>query len=113
MAQSRLCPPMIAQLGTIGLLEMDDSYIEEVYKEYDKRRLAVYEELSKIEGAIFQKPKGAFYVSVKLPIDNSEEFVKWVLTEFSIDNTTVMVAPLTGFYATPNSGNRKLELHMF
>jgi aspartate aminotransferase len=110
MAQSRLCPPMIAQLGTIGLLEMDDSYIDEVYNEYDKRRLAVYEELSKIEGAVFQKPKGAFYVSVKLPIDNSEEFVKWMLTDFSIDNTTVMVSPLTGFYATPNSGLQEIRI---
>ncbi|OQY10463.1 MAG: aspartate aminotransferase [Marinitoga sp. 4572_148] len=110
MAQSRLCPPMIAQLGTIGLLEMDDSYIEEVYKEYDKRRLAVYEELSKIEGAVFQKPKGAFYVSVKLPIDDSEEFVKWMLTDFSIDNTTVMVAPLTGFYATEGAGKQEIRI---
>ncbi|GAB6189542.1 pyridoxal phosphate-dependent aminotransferase [Marinitoga arctica] len=110
MAQSRLCPPMIAQLGTIGLLEMDKSYIEKVYKEYDKRRLAVYEELSKIEGAIFEKPKGAFYVSVKLPIDDSEEFVKWMLTNFSIDNTTVMVAPLTGFYATAGAGKQEIRI---
>ncbi|WP_206528184.1 pyridoxal phosphate-dependent aminotransferase [Marinitoga sp. 38H-ov] len=110
MAQSRLCPPTIAQLGTIGLLEMDDSYIKEVYKEYDKRRLAVYEELSKIEGAVFEKPKGAFYVSVKLPIDDSEEFVKWVLTDFSIDNTTVMVAPLSGFYATEGAGKQEIRI---
>ncbi|SHE81731.1 aspartate aminotransferase [Marinitoga hydrogenitolerans DSM 16785] len=110
MAQSRLCPPMIAQLGTIGLLEMDKSYIESVYKEYDKRRLAVYEELSKIEGAVFEKPKGAFYVSVKLPVDNSEKFVKWLLTDFSIENTTVMVAPLNGFYATPNTGMQEIRI---
>jgi aspartate aminotransferase len=110
MAQSRLCPPAIAQIGTIGLLEMDDSYIEEVYKEYDKRRLAVYEELSKIEGAVFEKPKGAFYVSVKLPVDDSEEFVKWVLTDFSIDNTTVMVAPLSGFYATEGAGKQEIRI---
>ncbi|NUU98411.1 pyridoxal phosphate-dependent aminotransferase [Marinitoga sp. 1138] len=110
MAQSRLCPPMTAQLGTIGLLEMDDLYIKEVYEEYDKRRLAVYEELSKIEGAVFKKPKGAFYVSVKLPIDDSEEFVKWMLTDFAIDNTTVMVAPLTGFYATEGSGKQEIRI---
>ncbi|MBM7559417.1 pyridoxal phosphate-dependent aminotransferase [Marinitoga litoralis] len=110
MAQSRLCPPAIAQIGTIGLLEMDDSYIEEVYKEYDKRRLSVYEELSKIEGAVFEKPKGAFYVSVKLPVDDSEEFVKWVLTDFSIDNTTVMVAPLSGFYATEGAGKQEIRI---
>ncbi|KLO22142.1 pyridoxal phosphate-dependent aminotransferase [Marinitoga sp. 1155] len=110
MAQSRLCPPMIAQLGTIGLLEMDKSYIEKVYKEYDKRRLSVYNELLKIDGAIFEKPKGAFYVSVKLPIDNSEKFVKWMLTDFSIDNTTVMVAPLSGFYATEGSGTQEIRI---
>ncbi|KLO23749.1 aspartate aminotransferase [Marinitoga sp. 1197] len=110
MAQSRLCPPMIAQLGTIGLLEMDKSYIEKVYKEYDKRRLSVYNELLKIDGAIFEKPKGAFYVSVKLPINNSEKFVKWMLTDFSIDNTTVMVAPLSGFYATEGSGTQEIRI---
>ena len=35
-------------------------------------------------------------MSIELPIDDSEEFVKWTLTGFDIDGETVMVAPLTG-----------------
>ncbi len=110
MAQARLSPPTVSQLGTIGFLEMDPNYLIEVREEYQKRRDIVYEELSKVEGLYFKKPKGAFYVSVKLPVDNSEKFVKWMLQEFSVNNTTTMVAPLDGFYATPGRGLQEIRI---
>ncbi len=49
-------------------------------------------------------------MSIELPIDDSEEFVKWTLTEFDIDGETVMVAPLTGFYATPGAGKKEIRI---
>ena len=70
----------------------------------------VFEEISKIEGVVCKKPKGAFYMSVKLPIDNSEKFVKWMLTDFNVNNSTTMVAPLTGFYATEGAGNDEIRI---
>jgi len=110
MAQARLSPPTVSQLGTIGFLKMDPNYLIEIREEYQKRRDIVYEELSKVEGLYFKKPKGAFYVSVKLPVDNSEKFVKWMLQEFSVNNTTTMVAPLDGFYATPGRGLQEIRI---
>lgn len=110
-AQSRLCSPVMAQYGTVSLLrELDDSYFDEMIEEYQKRRDAVYEELSKIEGVTFKKPQGSFYVSAEIPVDDSEEFIKWMLTDFDLDNETVMVAPLNGFYATKTAGKQEMRI---
>jgi len=110
MAQARLSPPTMAQIGTIGMLTLEDDYVSSVRDEYMKRRDIVYAELSQIEGISFEKPKGAFYVSVKLPVESSEDFVKWMLTDFSLDGTTVMVAPLDGFYGTPSAGTQEIRI---
>ncbi|PWJ96138.1 aspartate aminotransferase [Oceanotoga teriensis] len=110
-AQSRLCSPLIAQYGTIGLLKnVNDKYMEDMINEYTQRRDIVYEELSKIEGAVFKKPHGSFYVSVELPIDDSEKFIKWMLKDFDIDGETVMVAPLDGFYNTEGAGKKEIRI---
>jgi aspartate aminotransferase len=110
-AQSRLCSPVMAQYGTVSLLrELDESYFDEMIGEYQKRRDAVYEELSKIEGVTFKKPQGSFYVSAEIPVDDSEEFIKWMLTDFDLDNETVMVAPLNGFYATKTAGKQEMRI---
>ncbi|TYB95747.1 MAG: pyridoxal phosphate-dependent aminotransferase [Kosmotoga sp.] len=109
-AQARLSPPAISQLGTIGLLTLDDSYLEKIKNEYEKRRNVVYEELSKIDGVVMHKPQGAFYISVALPVDDAESFVKWMLTDFSLNGKTTMVAPLQGFYSTPGKGKNEVRI---
>ena len=109
-AQARLSPPMIAQIGTIGLLGLGKAYTEAVKEEYQKRRDIVFEELSKIDGVVMHKPEGAFYISVKLPVKNSEDFVRWMLTDFDIDGETTMVAPLQGFYETPGMGESEIRI---
>ncbi len=110
MAQARLSPPTMAQYGALGLLKMDREYIMGVRDEYQRRRDTVYEELNKIPGLSFLKPQGAFYVSVKLPVPNSESFVKWMLTDFSYQGKTTMVAPLNGFYASPGAGEQEIRI---
>lgn len=110
MAQSRLSPPMISQMGSIGLLTLGEEYFKEVSEEYKRRRDVVFEEISKIEGVVCKKPLGAFYMSIKLPIDDSEKFVKWMLTDFNVDGETTMVAPLTGFYATKGAGRDEIRI---
>ncbi|RAP00010.1 aspartate aminotransferase [Petrotoga sp. 9PW.55.5.1] len=110
-AQSRLSPPLMAQFGLLGLLKnLESDYLIRMQKEYQDRRDAVYEEISMIEGAVFKKPHGAFYFSVKLPVDDSEEFIKWMLTDFNINGETVMVSPLSGFYATPDAGKQEIRI---
>jgi len=110
MAQSRLSPPMISQIGSIGLLTLGEDYFSEVVEEYRRRRDIVFDEILKIEGVVCKKPKGAFYMSVKLPIEDAEDFVKWMLTDFNVDGATTMVAPLSGFYATDGAGKDEIRI---
>ncbi len=110
MAMMRLSPNRLSQYGAIGFFELNDSYYKTMVKEYQKRRDIVYEELSRIPEIVISKPQGAFYFAAKIPVDNAEEFVKWMLTDFSVNAKTTMVAPLSGFYVTPNSGKDEIRI---
>ncbi|HPX05801.1 MAG TPA: pyridoxal phosphate-dependent aminotransferase, partial [Tenuifilaceae bacterium] len=68
------------------------------------------EALNRMEGVYCPTPKGAFYTVVKLPIDNSDRFAQWLLEDFEYNNETVMVAPATGFYATPGLGANEVRI---
>ena len=83
---------------------MFEEYIIESQKEYKKRRDLVYQALSNMEGVVCHKPQGAFYMVVKLPVENAEDFIIWLLREFSIDNETIFLAPAAGFYGTEGLG---------
>ncbi|MDK2886134.1 MAG: aspartate aminotransferase [Thermosipho sp. (in: thermotogales)] len=109
-AQARLSPAEITQYGAIGLLNSSEEYMKNAIAEYEKRRDVAYEEIKKIPGVVAHKPEGAFYLSAKLPVDNAEEFIKWMLLNFNVDGKTTMVAPLSGFYATPNAGLSEIRI---
>ena len=83
---------------------------KEVNDEYRKRRDTLYEELMKIKGVVCEKPMGAFYIVVKLPVENAEDFVVWTLKKFRRNNETVMCAPAEGFYSTPGLGKNEVRL---
>ena len=53
---------------------------------------------------------GAFYSILKLPINNSEKFSKFLLTDFSHDKQTVMLAPADGFYTSSNLGKDEVRI---
>ncbi|MCD6594706.1 pyridoxal phosphate-dependent aminotransferase [bacterium] len=111
MGQARLCPPTIEQYAAQSvLMQLSDDYFEKMVAEYKQRRDITYEELMKIPGLICKKPAGAFYIMAKLPIDNVEKFAKYLLTDFSIDGKTVMVAPGPGFYATDGLGHSEIRI---
>ncbi len=110
LAQSRLCVSTLDQIGSANLINTPASYLEEVFAEYDKRRNILYKKLKEIPDVICEKPTGAFYVVVKLPVDSGEDFAKWLLTDFSVNNKTVMVAPAQGFYATPGLGQDEIRI---
>jgi aspartate aminotransferase len=109
-AQARLCPPTIDQLAANAAIDIEEEYFKGIIKEYDERRNLVFEELQKIDDIICIKPKGAFYIIAKLPIDDADDFAKWMLEEFSYENETVMFAPAQGFYATKNLGKNEIRL---
>ncbi len=109
-AQARLSPPGLGQIVGEAALDTPESYFEEVNKEYRDRRDYLVAGLNKIEGVLCPSPKGAFYTTVKLPVDDAEKFAQWILTDFEHNNQTVMVAPAAGFYATPGLGKNEVRI---
>ena len=110
LCQGRLCVPTIEQIGAIELYKTPTDYFKEVNEEYTKRRDIVYGALQKMGGVICKEPKGAFYVSVKFPVDNPEKFTIWCLEEFDYNGETLMMAPLEGFYSTPGIGEDEARI---
>jgi len=109
-AQARLCPPSVEQYAAITAYRMGMGYFEPIRKEYQRRRDVLFEGLTSIPGVILRKPQGAFYVICRLPVKDSEHFVQWMLTDFSLNGKTVMVAPGPGFYATPGRGQDEVRI---
>ncbi len=110
LAQGRLCVPTLEQVGAAALYRMPKSYYDEAKAEYEARRDAAYDELSKIPGIVCQKPAGAFYMTAKLPVDNIEDFLMFMLQEFDVDGETAMFAPAPGFYATKGLGGNEMRI---
>lgn len=110
LCQGRLCVATIEQVGAAALANVSPDYMKKAFAEYQLRRDVVYGALKQMEGVICEEPKGAFYIIAKLPVKNAEDFVKWMLTDFSLDNATVMMAPAEGFYATEGLGVDEVRL---
>ena len=109
-AQARLCPPTIEQKMALAAYRMGRAYFDPVQKEYQLRRDVLYDGLKDIPGIVIRKPQGAFYYIVRLPIEDCEHFVRWMLTDFQLENETVMVAPAQGFYSTPGKGADEVRI---
>jgi len=110
LCQGRLCVPTLEQVGATKLYGTPNSYFEEVISEYENRRNIVHESLNDMPGVLCKKPTGAFYVVAKLPVDNAEDFVIWMLKDFDVDGETVMLAPAEGFYATQGLGRDEVRI---
>jgi aspartate aminotransferase len=109
-AQARLSPPTFGQVAAEAAIDTPDEYFKNVLSEYLARRNVVVESINKMKGAFCPNPSGAFYVVARLPIDDSDKFCQWLLEEFSYQNQTVMLAPATGFYATPGKGRDEVRI---
>lgn len=105
-AQARLSPPTAGQLGLIAFIKSSRyrTEVQQMIREFERRRDLVYGELSKMPGVRCVKPQGAFYIVAGLPVDDGETFCRWLLTEFQINKETVMFAPAADFYQTPGKG---------
>ena len=109
-AQARLSPPTFGQIAGEAALSTPKSYFDEVNIEYTRRRDFLIEGLNKIEGIICPKPKGAFYAMAQLPVDNTDKFAQWLLEDFDLNGETIMVAPASGFYSTPDNGKNQVRI---
>ena len=109
-AQARLSPPLIGQVVAEASLAAPQAYHQGVYDEYIARRNCLVEGLNKIPGVFAPMPMGAFYAMAKLPVDDCDDFCRWCLEKFSYEGETVMMAPATGFYATPGAGKNEVRM---
>ena len=79
-------------------------------KEYIARRNIVVESINKMEGCFCPNPKGAFYATARLPIDDSDRFCQWILEDFNYNGETIMLAPATGFYSVKGKGKDEVRI---
>ncbi len=110
LAQARLSPPSFGQIFGEAAIDTPQEYFDAVSKEYVARRNVVVEAINNIPGCFCPMPKGAFYTVAELPVDDSDKFCQWLLTDFSYNGATVMFAPATGFYADPEKGRHQVRV---
>lgn len=108
--QARLSPPLIGQIAAEASLDEPEIYTRETYDEYVERRKCLIDGLNRIPGVYSPIPMGAFYTVARLPVDDSEKFCAWCLSEFNYEGETVMMAPASGFYTTPGAGRNEVRI---
>ena len=110
LATGRLAAPTLEQVGATALYQLPDDYFDEVREEYTLRRNCIEEELGKIPGVVTSHSTGAFYIIADLPVEDSEDFARFMLTDFDHKGETVMMAPAAGFYQHTEVGKSQVRL---
>ncbi|RMG41865.1 MAG: aminotransferase class I/II-fold pyridoxal phosphate-dependent enzyme [Candidatus Dadabacteria bacterium] len=111
LASARLSAPTLDQAGAAFMLDrISPRYLQKAVLEYQKRRNILIEELGVSDHFLIHRSPGAFYTLVKIPVSDAEDFVKYMLTEFSYKNQTVFVAPGNGFYTNRALGDNKIRI---
>ena len=108
--QARLSPPLIGQIVAEASIEGTEQYSRDVYEEYVERRKCLIDGLNRIPGCYTPIPMGAFYTVAQLPVDDADKFCEWCLTDFDYEGETIMMAPGSGFYATPGMGKDEVRI---
>ncbi len=108
--QARLSPPLLGQLVAEASIDASEDYMRDTYDEYVERRKFLIDGLNRIPGVYSPIPMGAFYTMARLPVDDSEKFCSWCLTDFEYEGETVMMAPGSGFYTTPGAGRDEVRI---
>ncbi len=108
--QARLSPPLIGQIAAEASMDAPQEYLMEVYDEYVERRKFLIDGLNRIPGVYSPIPMGAFYTTARLPIDDSDKFCSWCLSDFEYEGCTVMMAPASGFYTEPGLGKNEVRI---
>jgi len=108
--QARLSPPTLEQLGAETALAAPVAYFEGVRAAYEQRRDRVVAALQSMPGVVCPRPGGAFYCMASLPVDDADDFCRWLLDSFTHNGCTVMLAPGSGFYARPELGRQQARI---
>ena len=108
--QARLSPPLLGQIVAEASIEGTQDYAKACFDEYKARRDFFIKGLNEIPGVYSPMPEGAFYTVASLPVADAEDFCRWLLTDFRLDNETVMMAPAAGFYSTPGLGKNHVRM---
>ena len=108
--QARLSPPLIGQIAAEASLDADPQYMLNNYNEYVNRRKFLIDGLNRIDGVYSPIPMGAFYTVARLPVDNSEKFCAWLLSDFEYENETIYLAPASGFYTVKDKGQDEVRI---
>lgn len=108
--QARLSPPLIGQLVAEASLDASDEYMLDTYNEYVERRKFLVDGLNRIPGCYSPIPMGAFYTVARLPVDDADHFCAWCLSDFEYEGQTVMMAPASGFYTSPDLGRNEVRI---
>jgi aspartate aminotransferase len=109
-AQARLCPPTMEQMLGEAAVDLPLDYFDIIKAEYKSRRDLLIQLLNNIPNVYCPNPGGAFYAIAKLPVDNADDFCKWILEKFTYENCTVMLAPASGFYSRTDLGSNEVRL---
>ncbi len=110
IAQGRLSAGLVDQAIAASIGNVPASYTQDVRCEYQLRRDVLYTGLRAIGGVTATLPEGAFYIIAKLPVDDATDFCRYLLTDFSDNKETVMLAPAAGFYKTPGVGKQEVRI---
>jgi aspartate aminotransferase len=108
--QARLSPPYVGQIAGEAAIDSTEEYMGNMLTEFLVRRNYIVDALNKIPGVFCTKPKGAFYVMAKLPVDDAEKFCMWMLSDFEYEGYTVMFAPGAGFYTEGGLGKQEVRI---
>jgi aspartate aminotransferase len=108
--QARLSPPLLGQIAAEASIDTSDDYMLEMYNEYVERRKFLIDGLNRIPGVYSPIPMGAFYTVARLPVDDSDRFCAWLLSDFEYNGETIMMAPASGFYTTPGLGRNEVRI---
>ncbi|MEZ4443413.1 MAG: pyridoxal phosphate-dependent aminotransferase [Polyangiaceae bacterium] len=107
--QARLSPPTVDQYAAMAGLDTPPEYFAEVVRRYQRRRDVLVAGLHEL-GIDCITPKGAFYLVAPLPVEDADDFSRYLLEDFALDGETVMVAPASGFYASEGLGKNEVRI---
>jgi len=89
-----LCPNIISQKAALAALTGPQNCVDEMVAEYNRRRLLVAKQFSKLESVTYPVPEGAFYVFPNLAkLDKSDETLALDL----LTKAKVVTVPGSGF----------------
>ena len=108
--QARLCPPTLEQVGAIAAYRNIEKYVRPMIEEYEMRRNLLFKGLDTVQGVYAHKPEGAFYGILRLSVQDADKFCRWLLTDFSYKNKTLMLAPANGFYSSQDKGVSEVRI---